>query len=177
MSFKLSSSIGRSAIRLVQEKDSIMSLSFACSSNGSFPGVVVQISVLCSVCFLGRWIRGEMGWGRRCRLRERMKRRFITPQPLIHENTKSTSATELGLIISSSPSLGGSERLQPLLLDRWRLPLHLSHTHALSTHAHIPRHTDMHFTLVHTPIYTQHPSKDSVIGKALSLRKMEGQES
>lgn len=54
MSFKLSSSIGRSAIRLVQEKDSIMSLSFACSSNGSFPGVVVQISVLCSVCFLGR---------------------------------------------------------------------------------------------------------------------------
>lgn len=110
MSFKLSSSMGQSAIQLEQEKDSIMSFYFACSSNGNFPGVV-QISFLCSVCFLGRWIRGEMGWGRRCRLRERMKRRFITPQPLIHENTKSTSATELGLIISSSPSQGGSEGL------------------------------------------------------------------
>lgn len=111
-----------------------MSLCFTSASNGGLRSVVVHISTLWPVCFLGRWIKEAMGWGRCCCLRERMKRRFITPQ---HHGARTHTQSQSGLVISSSPSSGGSERLQAPLSDHRQLPLHSSRMRS-DTWMHMP---------------------------------------
>lgn len=121
-------------------------------------------SALCDLfVFWRRWIKEAMGWGRRCCVRERMKRRFITPQrhhTWTHTHTHARAA-QSGLVISSSPSPGGS----------WGgsqaadCPLHLSSR--LSTWTRIAP--------APTPMHTLHSSGDGAVVEQLSLRKMEGQ--
>lgn len=86
-----------------------------------------------------------MGWGRCHCLKERMKRRFITPHPPPNTCTRKQTQTrahtaESGLIISSSPSLGGSEGLQAPLWGCWCLPFHSSHTWSMCPHTHARTH-------------------------------------
>lgn len=144
-----------------------MSLCFTSASNGGLRSAVVHISTLWPVCFLGRWIKEAMGWGRCCCLRERMKRRFITPQ---HHGARTHTQSQSGLVISSSPSSGGSERLQAPLSDYPQLPLHSSRRlsacgviHGCACLSH------------QTPTNALHSSEDAGIVEQLSPWEMEGQ--
>lgn len=98
---------------------------FTSNSNGGFLGRLCCLDWWSVACLFCREMN-ERGDGLRQKLLSKGEdgeelHYTSSPNTLSHTATR-THTAELGLIISSSPSPGGSERLQALLWGCWRLP-------------------------------------------------------